>query len=58
MPDESLHHGSESYFVLGEGLLGETLGGRSDTLSASARGGGAAVPLLADGAEGHRQAAR
>jgi hypothetical protein len=27
-------HGSESYFVLGEGLLGETVGGRARTLSA------------------------
>src|SRR5918999_3723560 len=27
-------HGSESYFVLGEGLLGETAGGRERTLSA------------------------
>jgi hypothetical protein len=29
-------HGSESYFVLGEGLLGETLGGRPTTLSVEA----------------------
>jgi hypothetical protein len=28
------HHGSESYFVLGEGLLDETLGGRPRTLDA------------------------
>ncbi|HUF58379.1 MAG TPA: heme peroxidase family protein [Actinomycetota bacterium] len=28
-------HGSESYFVIGEGLLGETVGGRTRTLSAS-----------------------
>jgi hypothetical protein len=27
-------HGSESYFVIGEGLLGETVGGRTQTLSA------------------------
>ena len=27
------HHGSESYFVLGEGLLGESAGGRARTLS-------------------------
>ena len=38
---ESPHHGSESYFVLGEGLLGETLGGRPGTLPASLE---AAVP--------------
>jgi hypothetical protein len=29
-------HGSESYFVLGEGLLAETVGGRARTLSAAA----------------------
>jgi heme peroxidase len=29
-------HGSESFFVLGEGLLGETVGGRERTLSAAA----------------------
>ena len=28
-------HGSESYYVLGEGLLAETEGGRVRTLSAS-----------------------
>ncbi len=28
-------HGSESYFVIGEGLLGETVGGRARTLSAA-----------------------
>jgi Animal haem peroxidase len=28
-------HGSESYFVLGEGLLGESVGGRDRTLSAA-----------------------
>lgn len=28
-------HGSESYFVLGEGLLGESLGGRPRTLAAA-----------------------
>lgn len=27
-------HGSESYFVIGEGLLGETVGGRDRTLAA------------------------
>jgi hypothetical protein len=30
------HHGSESYFVLGEGLLDETLGGRRRALPAAA----------------------
>ena len=30
------HHGSESYFVLGEGLLGESVGGRERTLEAAA----------------------
>jgi hypothetical protein len=29
-------HGSETYFVIGEGMLGETLGGRDRTLSAAA----------------------
>ena len=29
------HHGSESYFVLGEGLLGESVGGRDRALTAS-----------------------
>ena len=29
-------HGSESYFVIGEGLLGETVGGRQPTLAAAA----------------------
>jgi len=29
------HHGSESYFVIGEGLLSETVGGRDATLAAS-----------------------
>jgi Animal haem peroxidase len=29
------HHGSESYFVLGEGLLTESVGGREETLSRS-----------------------
>jgi len=29
------HHGSESYFVIGEGLLGESVGGRVRTLSAA-----------------------
>ena len=28
-------HGSESYFVIGEGLLGETVGGRARTLAAA-----------------------
>ena len=26
-------HGSETYFILGEGLLGETVGGRQSTLA-------------------------
>ena len=30
------HHGSESYFVLGEGLLTESVGGRDRTLAAAA----------------------
>jgi hypothetical protein len=30
------HHGSESYFVLGEGLLGESVGGRESTLAEAA----------------------
>jgi hypothetical protein len=29
------HHGSESYFVLGEGLLGESVGGRERSLAAA-----------------------
>jgi Animal haem peroxidase len=28
------HHGSETYFVVGEGVLGESLGGRTPTLAA------------------------
>jgi hypothetical protein len=28
-------HGSESYYVLGEGLLGESVGGRERTLAAA-----------------------
>ena len=28
-------HGSESYFVIGEGLLGESVGGRAATLAAA-----------------------
>ena len=35
------HHGSESYFVIGEGLLGETVGGRARSLAAAVE---AAVP--------------
>ncbi len=31
-----IRHGSESYFVLGEGLLGEALGGRALTIAADA----------------------
>ena len=33
MADVERPHGSESYFVIGEGLLDETLGGRPDTLA-------------------------
>ena len=53
-----MEHGSESYYVLGEGLLGETLGGRERTLARTAeaetppfrfsrmgpRGGGKQIP--------------
>ena len=46
------HHGSESYYVLGEGLLTESGGGRDETLAAAVGGADAAVPLLADGAAG------
>jgi hypothetical protein len=35
------HHGSETYYVIGEGLLGEVLGGRTRTLAAAVE---AAVP--------------
>ena len=45
-------HGSESYFVIGEGLLSESVGGRERTLAATDGGPGAAVPLLAHGADG------
>ena len=38
-------HGSESYYVIGEGLLTESVGGRTLALA----GGRAAVPVLADG---------
>jgi hypothetical protein len=38
-------HGSETFFVIGEGLLGETLGGREDgTAQALARAAGASDP--------------
>ena len=52
-------HGSESYFVIGEGLLGES-GGRSQAdrcPPAGDRGDHPAVSLLADRAQGHGQAA-
>ena len=53
-----MEHGSESYYVLGEGLLGESLGGREPTLARTAeaatppfrfsrmgpRGGGKQIP--------------
>ena len=45
-------HGSESFFVEGEGLLGETVGGRERTLAAALEAPGPAVSLLPDGAEG------
>jgi hypothetical protein len=32
------HHGSESYFVVGEGLLGETVGGRERTVADAVAG--------------------
>ena len=51
-------HGSESYFVLGEGLLAESLGGRPATLSAAVE---AAVPpfrFSRMGPKGTGQAAR
>ena len=48
-------HGSESYFVIGEGLLGES-GGRPD--ARRRRQGRAAVPVLAHGPEGQRARAR
>ncbi|MDQ3777292.1 MAG: heme peroxidase, partial [Actinomycetota bacterium] len=38
------HHGSESYFVLGEGYLGESLGGRDGTLAFAAAAAADAVP--------------
>jgi Animal haem peroxidase len=38
------HHGSESYFVLGEGLIGETLGGRDERTLASTRAAKAPAP--------------
>ena len=51
-------HGSESYYVIGEGLLGESIGGRDAPVVASRRRGDrAAVPLLADGPARDRQAA-
>jgi hypothetical protein len=33
--DAVQHHGSESYFVIGEGLLGESVGGRDRTLASA-----------------------
>ena len=35
MSQRMRHHGSESYFILGEGLLAESLDGRQATLSAA-----------------------
>src|SRR4029078_230994 len=34
-----IRHGSESYFIIGEGLLGESLDGRVQTLSAAVEQG-------------------
>ena len=39
-----IHHGSESYFVLGEGLLGEALGGRTLAVAADLADDVAAAP--------------
>jgi hypothetical protein len=39
------HHGSESYFVLGEGLIGESLGGRDERMLASTTAADAAPPF-------------
>ena len=39
-----IHHGSESYFVLGEGLLGETLGGRPLAVAGDFAAAAATVP--------------
>ena len=38
------HHGSESYFVLGEGLLGEALGGRDGDIAFATADAADAVP--------------
>jgi hypothetical protein len=38
------HHGSESYFVVGEGLLGESDGGREPTLAVASLAAAAAAP--------------
>ena len=52
-------HGSETYFVIGEGLLGESVGGREQPWRLAAREASrAAVPLLADGAERGQPPAR
>ena len=47
-------HGSESYFVIGEGLLGESARRARAHARGRGRGGRAAVPLLPDGAERRR----
>ena len=52
------HHGSESYYVLGEGLLTESGGGRGQALAPEVEAHGAAVPLLADGAVRRRASGR
>ena len=47
-------HGSEAYFVIGEGLLSEANeNGAGPAAPVAMRGRRAAVPLLAHGAEGH-----
>jgi hypothetical protein len=40
------HHGSESYFVLGEGLLGESLGGRDGDIAFASAAAADAVPAF------------
>ena len=51
-------HGSESYFVLGEGLLGESVGGREATLSERVEAAAPPFSVLADGPERKRAPAR
>ena len=49
-------HGSESYFIIGEGLVAEAGGGRDRTFTDAVEADGTAVPVLADGAAGDRHA--